>query len=56
VAGLGAVLASMASLPFHAPMAWLGRLRGQGLQTLARFSVLTALVGLLGLATERMLR
>jgi uncharacterized membrane protein (DUF4010 family) len=56
MAGMGVVLASMASLLFHVPMAWLGGLRGQGLRTLARLSALTALVGLLGLAAERMLR
>ena len=51
-AGLGVVLASMASLLFHVPMARLGGLRGPWLRRLGWASVLTVLVGILGLAVE----
>ncbi len=51
-AGRGVVLASMASLLFHIPMARLGGLRGPGLRRLAQASALTFLLGLLGLALE----
>lgn len=52
-AGLGVVLASMASLLFHVPMAWFGGLQGPWLRRLGMTSVLTVLLGILGLLIER---
>uniref|UniRef100_UPI002ADE8D07 MgtC/SapB family protein n=1 Tax=Thermoflexus sp. TaxID=1969742 RepID=UPI002ADE8D07 len=51
-AGLGVVLASMASLLFHVPMARLGGLQGPWLRRLGSASALTVAVGILGLALE----
>ncbi|MCS6963600.1 MgtC/SapB family protein [Thermoflexus sp.] len=51
-AGLGVVLASMASLLFHVPMARLGGLQGPWLRRLGIASALTVAVGILGLALE----
>ncbi|MCS7251979.1 MAG: MgtC/SapB family protein [Thermoflexus sp.] len=51
-AGLGVVLASMASLLFHVPMARLGGLQGPWLRRLGIASALTIAVGVLGLALE----
>jgi len=51
-AGLGVVLASMASLLFHVPMARLGGLQGPWLRRLGIASVLTVMVGIIGLVIE----
>ncbi len=51
-AGLGVVLASMASLLFHVPMARLGGLKGPWLRRLAIASALTLAVGIIGLVVE----
>lgn len=51
-AGLGTVLASMASLLFHIPMARMGGLNGAWLRRLIAASFLTVLLGILGLLLE----
>lgn len=51
-AGLGVVLASMASLLFHVPMARLGGLEGPWLRRLGLASALTVLAGIIGLVME----
>jgi len=51
-AGTGVVLASMASLLFHIPMARMGGLHGPWLRRLAIASALTIALGVLGLAVE----
>ena len=51
-AGIGVVLASMASLLFHVPMARLGGLRGSWLRRLGVISALTVLAGIIGIAVE----
>jgi uncharacterized membrane protein (DUF4010 family) len=51
-AGMGIVLASIASLLFHIPIAWLGGLRRDALKKLTILSLLVALLGGIGMYVE----
>ncbi len=51
-AGIGVVLASMASLLFHVPIARLGGLRGAWLRRLAVASIFTVMAGIVGITVE----
>ena len=55
MAGMGVVLASIASLLFHVPIAYLGGLRRSALKKLTGLSLLVALLGGVGLYAELVL-